>query len=185
MLSADSGQLETPNTHLKNVELLYQEFVQLFLTGVNLERFLIYMCNAAPADSTDPISNTVVTILSSPINISLCNVGVKAFKTTNLAALPYYLLDKQQADFIRKLVDAVQQGLNCTVSSDSNGGFYLRFPSLVQHMHVDKQSVLDHLSNAILNTSGYGDAATKKRVVDILIQRIGVLTVIPSMKKGK
>eukprot|EP00961_Rhodomonas_salina_P029021 391448-Rhodomonas_salina.2 len=162
---------------------MYNEFAAIFLTGANLQQFLIYTCNAAPAANNDPISNTVVSVLTSPLSISLSNVGVRAFKNTDLAPIPYYLLGPRQCAFIRRVVQKINDGeLTSLASSNANGGFLLRIPPQSAHVFVDKPLVMQHLSKAILGCTGHGDTMTKQRVVDILKQRIGVLTVVPSSK---
>lgn len=66
------------------------------VAGVENQRFLIYACNASNENDTDPITTTIVAMLSSPVHISLSNIGVRAFKNTSLPPLPYYLMDSAQ-----------------------------------------------------------------------------------------
>jgi len=146
---------------------------------VQLERFIVYTCNAAPMDSNDPIANTVAMMLSSPICITLSEVGVRAFKPNTVATIPYYLLDAHQTAFVRRLTSMMLRGLNCTFSSGSDGGFVMRVPVPHPQVFIDKTAVSNCLAGAIFNASGYGGPEVKKTVLSILFQRITALASMP------
>jgi hypothetical protein len=166
----------------QNIEF-YNSFVSAFLKSENLERFVIYACNASKLDNTDPISNIIVAIVSSPLSISFSNVGIRVFKSTSIAALPYYLLDQKQCKFIKSLIAAVLDGsLNISITSDANGGFILRVLPPKTNMFVEKNDVLQALSRAVRNVSGYGDTVVKERVFSILSQRISAMVTMSSSK---
>ncbi len=170
-------EMESPNTDF------YNSFVSVFLKAANLERFVIYACNASKLDNTDPISNIIVAIVSSPISISFSNVGIRAFKSTSIAALQYYLLDQKQCNFIKNLITAILDGsLNTGITSDANGGFILRIFPPKTNIFVEKNEVLQALSRAVRNVSGYGDAIVKERVFSILSQRISAMVTMSSGK---
>ena len=163
----------------ENAHRVYQNFVQVFLTARNLQRFIIYACNASTADNSDPITFTVVAMLSSPVNISLSNVGVRAFKNPSIPPLPYYLLDVSQCAFVRDLMALVQQNESmATVSSDTNSSFVLRLQQPSQNMMIDKEAVMHALSETVMHAKPYGTAATKKRVLAVLTQRIGSMVML-------
>jgi hypothetical protein len=163
---------------------IYDEFCSVFLTGKNLEHFLIYVCNASTMETTDPISNMVVLVVSSPVCISLSNTGVKAFKTSSIATIPYYLLEKSQESVVMKLCDYMKNTGEFNISSDSTGGFIVKFPQAANTYFVDKKQTMVCLQNAIDGTVGYGDVEVKKRVYQILSQRISALTVLPQNRKS-
>eukprot|EP00961_Rhodomonas_salina_P241310 3260524-Rhodomonas_salina.1 len=117
---------------------LYKEFVDVFLAEESLERFIVYTCNANSADNSDPITNTVVLLLSSPVCISLSHVGVRAFKTTSIATLPYHLLDAAQCSLVQKMLECMKAGAACSIASDANGGFSVHFAQPREHVFVDK-----------------------------------------------
>lgn len=168
----------TPST-IPDVSEIYTEFVRIFFTGTNLQRFLIYTCNACPNESNDPITNTIVSILSSPIHISFSEIGVRAFKQTTIATLPYYLLDEEQCNFIRYVVQHIIDGMPCSVMSGSVGGFMLKLNPPHQQIMVDKKKISEALVQAIKGVSGYGDMEMKERVISILFQRITALATMP------
>eukprot|EP00961_Rhodomonas_salina_P090207 1213268-Rhodomonas_salina.1 len=121
--------------------------------------------------------------MSSPIAISLSNVGVRAFKNTSIATLPYVLLDEKQAQCVRDLLEHIRQGVSSTITSDANGGFLVRLPVPATNIFVDRNAVMQHLANAIHSTPGYGDKDVKDRVFSVLSQRISALTTVPTTKK--
>jgi len=161
------------------VESLYDSFIDIFMTGSNLEHFLIHSCNASGADNADPITNTVVAVMSSPIHISLSNVGVRAFKNNNIATLPYVLLQDNQVSFVVKTLASIRHGLVTSANSDANGGFVVRIPPPSKNKFVDKAVVMSHLRDAIGKTSGYGSRETKQTVFEIISQRVHAMTTLP------
>lgn len=171
------------STSTTDIHAMYEEFVRVFLSGDSLEHFLIYTCNASSVENSDPISNTVVLLLSSPVSISFSHVGVRAFKTTSVATLPYHLLDLEQCNLVRKMLHLMKDGLECQISSDASGGFSVQFPQPTTHTFLNKTEVMDRLSRAVNSTSGYKDGDAKERVFSILSQRIGALTVVPGGKQ--
>ena len=158
---------------------IYTEFVRIFFTGANLQRFLIYTCNACPTENNDPITNTIVSILASPIHISFSEIGVRAFKQTTIATLPYYLLNEEQCNFVRYVIQHIIDGMPCSVMSGSVGGFMLKLTPPHQQIMVDKKKISEALVHAIQGVSGYGDVEMKERVISILFQRITALAAMP------
>jgi hypothetical protein len=125
----------------------------------------------------------VLLVLSSPISITLSNVGVKAFKTSSVPTIPYYLLDPSQEKIVLRLCDFMKRTGECHVASDSTGGFTVKFPQPNTTIFVDKKEAMQCLSDAIDSTAGYGDADVKRKVFQIISQRIGALTVLPQARK--
>eukprot|EP00961_Rhodomonas_salina_P291809 3932346-Rhodomonas_salina.3 len=124
-------------------------------------------------------------MLSTPIYISLSEIGIRMFKTTSIAPIPYYLLDNAQCDFVRAYLTSVSEGAPCNISSGPDGGFVLRIPPPVQNIFTDKTEVCNCLKHAIHNASGYGDKQIKEKVLSILFQRISALATIPMQKNNK
>jgi hypothetical protein len=149
-----------------------------------MQHFLIYACNAAESESQDPISNTVVAIMSSPVAIAFSNVGVRAFKNTSIATLPYQVLSAEQADLVRDLLQEINNGLAVSNSSDANGGFLLRMPTPPSNMFVDRGEVMQKLRASIMSANGYGSEEVKERVYAILAQRINACTTLAPSKRA-
>jgi hypothetical protein len=164
-----------------SVDSLYDAFMEIFLTGSNLEHFLIHSCNASATDNTDPITNTIVAMMGSPICISLSNVGVRGFKNTSIATLPYVLLQEDQVNFVTKLLASVRHGIVASSNSDANGGFVLRLPPPSKNKFVDKILIMEHLQIAIGKSSGYGTKETKQNVYDIIAQRVHAMITLPNI----
>jgi hypothetical protein len=172
---------ETPEDFFESIDRLYDTFIDVFFTGSNLEHFLIHSCNASGADNADPITNTVVSIMSSPVCISLSNVGVRAFKNNSIATLPYVLLQQDQVAFVVKLLASVHHGLVINMNSDANGGFVVRLQSPPKNKFVDKNLIMDHLRAVIGKSSGYGSKETKQNVFEIISQRVNAMITLPKI----
>jgi hypothetical protein len=172
---------ENPEDFFDNVDSLYDSFIDVFFTGDNLEHFLIHSCNASGADNADPITNTVVSIMSSPIFISLSNVGVRAFKNNSIATLPYVLLQQDQVEFVVKILASIRNGVVTNANSDANGGFVVRLQSPSKNRFVNKSLIMDHLRIAIGKSSGYGSKETKQTVFEIISQRVYAMTTLPKI----
>ncbi len=164
-----------------NIDSLYDAFIEIFLTGPNLEHFLIHSCNASATDNNDPITNTIVAIMGSPICISLSNVGVRGFKNTSIATLPYVLLQEDQVNFVTKLLASVRRGIAASSNSDANGGFVVRLPAPSKNKFVEKGLIMEHLQIAIGKSSGYGTKETKQNVYDIISQRVHAMITLPKI----
>lgn len=59
----------------------------LFLTGKHLKRVMAHMCNNASSHVADPITDTVVMMLTCPINLVVTEVGIALFKASFLIYL--------------------------------------------------------------------------------------------------
>jgi hypothetical protein len=56
-----------------------EQVKQMFLTGVNLQRTLASFCSDA-CGATDPIVQTVLSVLASPVQLQLTRVGLQMFQ---------------------------------------------------------------------------------------------------------
>lgn len=66
-----------------------------------------------------------------------------------------------------------------TVSSDTRASFLLRLPPPPNHHMLDKEALLHALSQAVMQAKAYGGPEAKKRVLSVLIQRIGAMAMLP------
>lgn len=51
-------------------------FIDLFLKGKSLERFLVHVCQGTQGNVSDPITKTICTFITSPIQLTLTQVSL-------------------------------------------------------------------------------------------------------------
>lgn len=83
-----------------------KKIVKLFLQGQNLRKVMAHLCNNCSSHVADPISDTVVMMLTCPIHLVITEVGIALFKDKPTALFPYSEMDPDQRYFVEEVVQS-------------------------------------------------------------------------------
>lgn len=89
---------------MKTMAVVVERIIAEFLTGKNLRKMFSHLCNNASGQVTDPISDTVVMMLTCPVQMILTEVGVALFKDRPTYLYPFSAMDHAQRYFVEELV---------------------------------------------------------------------------------
>ena len=151
-------------------------FIDLFLKEDALCHIVAYMCNNTQGLVTDPITNVLYSMITSPIQIVLTQVGVAPFKDKNTLVFPYRLMNEDQKSFIRSFVQDMEYEITGTIASvQIGGGCMLNKSTNGQDIFLDYVHVLTAFCNNVSKSKTHQNPAIQRAICNIIIQRIGSL----------
>ena len=163
----------------------YNTFIELFLKGTNLRNVVCHLCNQHVGASSDPITETLTVIATTPLSVVITEAGVAMFKDKPTMVLPYTNMNAEQLLYIKNLVDGLVK-----TSTDGNltfkghvqmgGGCIVMLPSETNHEEfVIKHGELLHAFIDAVNQSNNYNAWTKKALCSIIMQRVSCTVNLP------
>jgi hypothetical protein len=165
-----------PYRLLKTMDI--DKFVEVFLTGEGLQRMYVYMCGESLGDVMDPASNIACMMASTPITITITEVGIAPFKDRMTHIYPYSKMDQAQIAYIKTIVndcldDNIAPSINCSSSIQMGGGCILLVALQQKTARFLKgHFVLTAMCNAICNNMTHSDKSNRIGMCNIIIQRI-------------
>lgn len=130
----------------------------------NMQATLAVLCDCHPHQAADPVTHTLLTMLSSPIHVQLTAVGWQPFKGKELT-FPFQRMTNAQRESLKHVLL-----LPHTQWSSYEHAMVLRSQQRPPLASVD---VLEALCNTILHTSkAYSDRRLRVAVCNILLQRV-------------
>ena len=100
-----------------------QKTIDLFLRGENLEHAINTLCNHREGQCSDPITNTLSLMMTTPVCISVSEGGLSPFEKRPDLILPYNGMTKDQLEYIEEIVQRVQDHCQGGKGVSSLGGF--------------------------------------------------------------
>lgn len=137
----------------------------VFFTGSNLKRIFTYLCNARSPGNWDPVTATVLDLLTCKLQFCLSATGLIPFKGHANLVYPYHMMSSEQKDFIRA---SLQERVKFTVCNDS----------VVFHTingdpeRLDTVSVLEAMCAKILESRVHEEHSVRVGVCNIILQRV-------------
>ena len=142
-----------------------------FFTGDSLKRVLTYLCNTRQPGNWDPVTGTVLDLLTGKLQFCLSATGLLPFKGRAELVYPYHMMSVEQKDYIRQ---ALQDRSAYTVCNDA-----VVFHSRVEQK-LDPVEVLEAMCCKVLESSIHAEHSVRVGVCNILLQR--VQSVVPISK---
>jgi hypothetical protein len=181
--STDPRRVLVPRVSLMLIDLA--EFVAVFLTGNNLENLICHLCNQCTGLVSDPITETLTVLTTTPLSIVITEAGVAMFKNQPAMVWPYVYMTTEQLTYLKGVVDGLAD-YSCTDSSrlqrhiQMGGGCIVMIPSSKQHKDVIlcNSEVVHAFVNSI-NKSAHYTQWTKKALSGVIIQRLACTINIP------
>ncbi len=157
--------LYTHYSHKAKMDIdILEKFVQIFFDEENIKNSIIVLCQNNQ-NETDPISNTLITMLTTPLEIQLVVNGVRMFRGKELM-FPYQYMNAKQREFLLEIINY-----------DEKQWLYYEF--CIQWKNKGKTPVfLDHLEilksicTLVQGSKKYTDNRSKLAITNIILQRI-------------
>lgn len=177
-----------------------RKIIETFLTGKNLRKVMAHLCNSYHGNNTsDPITDTVVMMLTCPINLIITEVGVALFQGKPTALYPFSKMDVDQIYYVEEVVRScllrcnsvglhtdhhamVQMGGGCILYTKTMN-------SRQQHNHQGPMLLLDPLEvlrctcDCIFASKDYSDTEIRKVICSIVLQRVCCMATIKQKDK--
>jgi hypothetical protein len=141
-----------------------QSLSTVFFSEPSLKRILTYLCNARPPGSWDPVTATVLDLLTGKLQFCLSATGLIPFKGNANLVYPYHMMSPEQKDFIRT---SLQTRGSYTVCNES-----VVFHSPPGDERLDTVSVLEAMCSKVLESKVHEEHSVKIGVCNILLQRV-------------
>jgi hypothetical protein len=164
-----------------------EEFISTFFTNDSLKHMLTYLCNTRQPGSWDPVTATVLDLLTSRLQLCLTATGLLPFKGHAELVYPYHMMSTEQKDFIRQ---ALQDRASYTICNDA-----VVFKNVdpckarketsknckdTSDLKLDAVQVLEAMCCKVLESKIHAEHSVRVGVCNILLQR--VQSVVPISK---
>ena len=137
-----------------------------------LQRILTYLCNARLPGSWDPVTSTVLDLLTGRLQFCLTAEGLVPFKGKAALVFPYHMMTQAQKSFLR---DAVSDRDRYCICNDA-----LLFHACEgDPERLDQVDVLEAMCRRILASNVHKDYKVRVGVCNIILQRIQSTVAIP------
>ena len=151
-------------------------FSSVFFTDESLKRVLTYLCNTRQPGNWDPVTATVLDLLTGKLQFCLSATGLLPFKGRAELVYPYHMMSVEQKDYIRQ---ALQDRASYTVCNDA-----VVFNNRRYHNKdvpkLDPVMVLEAMCCKVLQSRIHPEHSVRVGVCNILLQR--VQSVVPISK---
>lgn len=168
--------------------------VDVFLTGQNMRKMMAHLCNSYCGHSmSDPITDTVVMMLTCPLNLIITEVGIALFQDRPTALYPFSKMDADQIYYVEGVVRSCLLKCNAAMSiSDDHsqqivchnamvqmgGGciLYTRTVRSTPELLLNPLEVLKCTCDCIFASSDHCDAEIRHAICSIVLQRVCCLS---------
>lgn len=141
----------------------------VFFSEPSLRRILTYLCNARAPGSWDPVTATVLDLLTGKLQFCLSATGLIPFKGHANLVYPYHMMSPEQKDFIRT---ALQERGGYTVCNESVVFQNLQGDKADKTDKLDPVSVLEAMCSKVLESKVHEEHSVRVGVCNILLQRV-------------
>jgi hypothetical protein len=146
-------------------------FLHTFFADDSLKRMLTYLCNTRPPGAWDPVTGTVLDLLTGRLHFCLSASGLLPIKNRPELVYPYHMMTPDQKEFIRQ---ALQDRGSYTICNEA----------VVFHAtdcgKLDPVAVLEAMCGQVLQSKVHAEHSVRVGVCNILLQR--VQSVVPISK---
>jgi hypothetical protein len=163
----------------------YDIFSKLFLTGIHLQNIICHLCNQSAGLVSDPITETLTVIATTPLSLVITEAGMAMFKDKPTMVVPYANMNSEQLLYVKNLVQTIVDGstednLNLKGHVQMGGGCIIMIPSQTHHHDwIVKKNDLLHAFVESVNKSNHYNQWTKKALCSIIMQRLSCTINIP------
>lgn len=151
------------------------EIADAFLGDSALKHTMCVLCNGRDQLCTDPISETLIVMHTSPVSVMLTDTGVILFRTHPMMVVPYTSMDKAQLKLLESFVQQflAAKGGECGGHGEIRGG-YIAVPPLTGKpgRHVPLQTIVNTFIELVKENQSY-DAWSKRAICSVVLQRLG------------
>jgi len=139
--------------------------VAAFFDGEGMQRFVTYLCNARQPGNWDPVTATMLDILTGRLQFCLTGAGLVPFKGKAGVVYPYHMMTQEQKAFLR---EALGRRGGYTVC---NGSVVFR-PCQGDPEKLSPVEALSALCARILASKVHIEHKVRVGVCNIILQRV-------------
>lgn len=155
-----------------------KDFSAEFLKGINLQNVICHMCNQCTGILSDPVTETLVVMATTPLAVVVTEAGVAMFRNKPTMVFPYTSMTPRQLLYIKGIVDLLVENSSTSTlklrgSVQMGGGCIVVIPSpRTQHdFIINTQDILHSFISAVAMSEKY-TSWTKKALCGIITQRL-------------
>ena len=159
------------------VDDLMKQYVGHFFSGESLKHILIYMCNECTSEIADPITQTVMMFVNTPISLCLTNIGLAPFRERNMSVYPYSHMTPEQQLFLSQACTFMQERMIGFVSTQMGGGCVVSLgTNTVERVYCSVVDVISVLCESILMAKGATTDSRRRQIgiCNVIMQRISM-----------
>ena len=139
--------------------------ITTFFDHEGLQRILTFLCNARAPGTWDPVTATVLDLLTGKLHFCLTASGLAPFKGRPNMVYPYHMMTSAQKDYLREKLSERTSYCVCNDAILFHGG-----PEGADKL--DPVSVLEALCSRILASKVHSDHKVRVGVCNIILQRV-------------
>jgi hypothetical protein len=143
----------------------YDQLMHVFFgTTEAMQRSIAVLCEGNHKNQADTVTQTILTMLSSPVIIQMTAVGWQPFKGRDLT-FPFSHMTAEQRLMLRGFLDEGTGKWNVYEHA-------MTYRQCTNPTQLKPLPVLNALCSSVLNSSAYSDRRLRLTVCNILLQRI-------------
>ena len=145
-----------------------------------LQRLIVHTVNNRIQEFSDPLTNTLYLLATSPLQLVFCESGLIFFKTSLLPVFPYNLLFPLEKQHLEQWLHATQEDHE---SSDSSGQFTLTVPLVPKQplLYLCKKTLLMSFVHVMRHHNGtFNNPAICCTLCNIILQRFMAIVPVSS-----
>ena len=139
--------------------------VSTFFDSEGLQRFITFLCNARLPGNWDPVTSTMLDLLTGRLQFCLTNNGLVPFKGKSTLVYPYHMMTPAQKGFIR---DSLGRRASYCVCNDA----VVFHPAPGDLERLGAVDVLSALCARILASGIHPEHRVRVGVCNIILQRV-------------
>lgn len=162
------------------------EFIDKFLTGKSLQDVVCLLCNQCCGLSTDPITDTLVVVATTPICVVVTETGLSLFQNQPSMVFPYSHMSRDQLDFVNEKVKIVlelsrENHSNAKGQIQMGGGCILMITPQSKHSGriLNAVDIVNAFVDSVIK-SDKQDNWCKKAICNIILQRVSCAVNMPN-----
>jgi hypothetical protein len=133
-----------------------------------MQTTLSVLCEGQNAQHADPVTHTVLAMITAPVHVQLTAVGWQPFKGKELT-YPYQMMSLEQKQVLKDLLTGEQNQQHWNVYEHA-----IAYRQRAPLTHLKPANVLEAMCTTILKSVAYADRRVRVAVCNILLQRVQV-----------
>ena len=159
---------------------LKEGYADMLVNDTFLRKMIIHMINNRVQNFTDPLTNTLVLLATTPLQFVFCESGLILFKTALLPVFPYHCLSiSEKQNFTEWIHTSKEVNELC----DSSGQFTLSIPFVPKQppIFLCKKALLNNFVHVMQNYNGsFNNPIICSTLCNIIVQRFLAIVPVPS-----
>jgi hypothetical protein len=159
-------QAEEPSGELP-ITSPVERMVAIFFDAEGLQRMLTFLCNSRLPGSWDPVTSTVVDMLTLRLQFCLTAEGLAPFRGKADMIYPYHMMTMPQKAFLREELSA-----RCSYCICNDAVMFHPAQCGGAPDRLDQVNVLEGVCNRILSSGVHAEHRVRVGVCNIILQRV-------------